>query len=1330
MHAQLQYGGSLCQKTGFLFAALLVSQGIAQALEEIVLSHQSRDWPAQADDDSSQGFTNSVDVDNSLFAQPEEVVRNLADLAGASRHLQAKIITNQFDPTTTSFSFRFENESPLQCQPRQCKPTATGLYAGVKITEIQIIVDPDVFNAPAARFRVITDAVDQAGAQAGMCKVNDLVHSPNIAVVNEPWASTSATTISGGGSMHIKSTPAEYIPLTFKMGGIFRLCYSNDGTFSAGHADPLPYFLEVYGVYDSNLQCAKDLTCLTNRPYRCYLLRQAYNNQADSYKAPTSCVVDYSYAGAGFRGLPGVGSWTGEFSTSYDRDTGRVTNLIPRTCAGPDVNDFPADFLCNTKGSCGSSLETRNPFVTPNASLGSKRLPYPVGRNDLLSGLSFKAYTVAACYCPNFHSCGSFSPDFSQQVGFLHFYISKVCPNGYDATDCTLDFNGAAPQHRFALRVECPSNACNYGASNRVKIVRQSALNDLPAWDSSNGCGAAVHGLSSLGINVLPANDNPDVTTMHGGLRQDYKLWNFKNTSSGTLLYVAETSGFMFRMGSGDFELRSRYSGETFDVCYCDGSCETNVNWFKVGQVRFAPFQLVSALSNVSKLQNQFSIEYMNQPGIFGFYRPWIDYGVMGLQEGGGLKFVSDEGLNITDAGCVSAKYELGLTGGGFQQKTADMLFDGATNETIDVNKLIFNGGDPTKLLSINKAGFYSVCYCARPKGNGVCAFNQWVLTNRITIRGPALGQSWSFSTFVVFRIEFAGWGLAQADKIRIIPNTAFCSDEQGNPRAAFTVTNIKVGCPYPCSAVGETNDVLNGDISVNVLSSDTYQCDKQNSNCQTNDIKGITVWDDNTTQLEFEQNPTLADGDLITLQQNIKCDPSSSPTVCNNERLSAIRGRFDYADRNNNNDAAPKEYISGHRVTLMPNPKKVKIPIGWPEPRPKFQVVYAGNRRVGWTRHSKAITKEEIMGTQERLNMKVCWKYTPAMGLAGPTPSYVAQVGTLSLRDSNSMSDCVISLTTLVKSQTSPAAPFILSFRIATADTGRKYTLIQGPTQLRIFFINTPAFYATFSDGATIQNNPGEDDITEAKQYVCGKLFKEVWSSDTVLGFPMPKGCYYRSYGSTQELNMMFESKNGLAPGQYYQLVMNGVATDQAETAGTYANIFTTDDVNVKPYSTIERGVATLLRGPQDPSYGNEGVKFFYPDGISISSGSGTQMFELAGGKALKIGLKGDDVGGGIKANSILRIYLWPLTLWDVPNSCTVTCIPYDQVTAPCGAVQDCKGDAIIPNFQQNFLRLVMPASMTKITQYVTHSLSFPELALPKAGFFSFKNSCTDFKG
>ncbi|CAK9021278.1 Uncharacterized protein SCF082_LOCUS15271 [Durusdinium trenchii] len=457
-----------------------------------------------------------------------------------------KVITGQLDYTRTSFSFTFENdiEAPILCQPTTCQPTAIGIYAGVTISQVEIIIDPDTFNAPGAKLRIVFDAVDRAGANVGQCRYGNFAYGAHSAIVPQPWAGVGASTISLDGSMQAKIDLANFIPLLFKMGGIYHICYSDDGSFDPGHTDIVPQRIEVYGVFDHRTQCAEDETCLTYRPYHCFLRRQAYNNMEDTYGGTSSCVVDYSYEGAGFTGFPGLGSWTGPFATTHDAD-GKVTNDVARTCGSSGFNDYPAVFLCNANGACGAITDARDPYITPDAAHSYKRITIPPGRPDL-QGPDYQAYAVAACYCPDFQRCDEFSPDFVQQVGLLYFYATKVCPNGFEATMCALDFTGAAPQHRFALRVECPSTACAYADKSRVKIVQQAATNNLAYWDPTATCSSAVHGVNSEGLQVLPMDDNPDVATMHGGLRQDYKLWNFKNSSSG-LIFDPKTSGFQFR---------------------------------------------------------------------------------------------------------------------------------------------------------------------------------------------------------------------------------------------------------------------------------------------------------------------------------------------------------------------------------------------------------------------------------------------------------------------------------------------------------------------------------------------------------------------------------------------------------------------------------------------------------------------------------------------------------------------------------------------------------------------------------------------------------------
>ena len=73
-----------------------------------------------------------------------------------------------------------------------------------------------------------------------------------------------------------------------------------------------------------------------------------------------------------------------------------------------------------------------------------------------------------------------------------------------------------------------------------------------------------------------------------------------------------------------------------------------------------------------------------------------------------------------------------------------------------------------------------------------------------------------------------------------------------------------------------------------------------------------MLVLDENHTELEFEASSGLSSGDLITLGDNFLCGPGQSINVCNEERLSVLRGRYSLADRLDNHNSAPNEYISG----------------------------------------------------------------------------------------------------------------------------------------------------------------------------------------------------------------------------------------------------------------------------------------------------------------------------------------------------------------------------------------------------------------------------------
>eukprot|EP00927_Polykrikos_kofoidii_P043809 TRINITY_DN37909_c0_g1_i1.p1 TRINITY_DN37909_c0_g1~~TRINITY_DN37909_c0_g1_i1.p1 ORF type:complete len:2477 (+),score=440.02 TRINITY_DN37909_c0_g1_i1:179-7432(+) len=467
------------------------------------------------------------------------------------------------------------------------------------------------------------------------------------------------------------------------------------------------------------------------------------------------------------------------------------------------------------------------------------------------------------------------------------------------------------------------------------------------------------------------------------------------------------------------------------------------------------------------------------------------------------------------------------------------------------------------------------------------------------------------------------------------------------------------------------------------------------------------------TTEVKFESPPYLKDGDLITLGDNVECDDNFP--YCNEEKISVVKGLYRYADGGmppRNHELAQDYYIAGHALTTTDDDTVVTIPVGWETETPTAKVASRSGKRGAWTRHSQAITRQEVLGTRQMKEMRVCWRF------GGPLGTYVAEAGTLTLMDSNPMSTPIgIHLTSTV---VGVAAPMILTFRTAASATGERYTTVQGPTQIKIFFTRTISLDASFADGSRLSKNAGEDEILEARQFICGKLFREAWSSDTRVGFPMPRGCYYKIYGITKELNMVFDAKNGLAPGEDYQLVIVGTASEEAELGGEYVNVFTMDDINLYPYTSIERGRVRLDKNPQFPAYGSDGVKFLRPDGFKIVGGDGAQMVELRGGVILNLALKGDRTGGGISSSAILRVFLWPLLMWDVERACTAVCIPQDQVMSPCGVIQDCKGVTTVPNFMTNVIRVVMPFSMTTMDESVSHTVAVEGIRFPEGGFFS----------
>ncbi|CAJ1440525.1 unnamed protein product, partial [Effrenium voratum] len=186
------------------------------------------------------------------------------------------------------------------------------------------------------------------------------------------------------------------------------------------------------------------------------------------------------------------------------------------------------------------------------------------------------------------------------------------------------------------------------------------------------------------------------------------------------------------------------------------------------------------------------------------------------------------------------------------------------------------------------------------------------------------------------------------------------------------------------------------------------------------------------------------------------------------------------------------------------------------PQP-PVFQV--SGGQ---WRRTNRGVTKATLMSSTPR-RLKVCWERN----------GRAADAGVVEFVSQSSLTELGIWPT---QKEWALSSPFVLTFRTGRADgTGMRYTQAEGHMSLSITFLNQAAIrhMGSAAQGPFVSSfNLLSDEWDEASQGVCGILFRELWSNDQARGFPMPKGCFYRSLTvDMRELVIVFEKRNGLSP-------------------------------------------------------------------------------------------------------------------------------------------------------------------------------------------------------
>ncbi|CAJ1372945.1 unnamed protein product [Effrenium voratum] len=989
---------------------------------------------------------------------------------------------------------------------------------------------------------------------------------------------------------------AGFLPLTFREGGEFALCFTENNDFSGGHVDLVPITFAVLGAYDSSCSNTAASPCLPARVQYCYLLQGAYS---------PACVVSFDWDSQ--QGVLGNVSeikisWTSPWDITFS--DGSVASVQRPGCETVGSENF----LCADGDRCDAGDFFLDLDANASASLRS--------RGDL-TGSTFKGYTVSVCMCA-LGDC--LQPElFLQEVGVLHFFAAGLCLPG----SCGETVGAIAAIYPMLLQVFCPGDACQVSdlRGSRLKLI-DPGVDTSRSWDRNNGCRTAWQSP----LQTSPPNCvNPASCALSGGERQDVKVFG-----------AGAEGPFQF--------LQDRPEGATYEVkrlelCFCLEDCESDArlpSFFKVGQLSLLPLRpMASALPwQVPGRQGRLGIDLGEGPEE-SFQPAAMEVPPAGVRNAE-VKLLSDNSLSLGDMDCLtslaayrnaSSPHFLLLSLGNsteFEESEVLLALTGQLEQ--DSSKITFNNSIS---LSLNRPGRVAVCYCGSEASQ--CPSDLWRIISHFTVRGPSLAndltpsQGWTVSVGVHFGLQLTGWGLLATDRI-LIP--------QGGCQALED--SIHVGCPGACQPQSERSE----GISLQVLDFATVPCGgvaEDTGQCPQVLVEAVHV-SHLGAEITFGSVPTgLAPGDVLSLGEQVACaNESSEMGWCSVEDEDELRGIYAApgADPQNSSVLGDSHYLVGRTLQSTPDPRTFRLDAVWPSSRmPSFQIQGEG---LQWVVHNKGHTATELLAT-EPAELPVCWQ---------PLHGAPLLAGSLSVVQAASL-QCSVYLTALGRNEIAPA---LMSFKAGGLEGQQG-----GTQQLRLEFPSGLLFgirAASDASDGDLEEVAGQRSPEGAEQALCGRLFKEMWSDDPD-GFPMPQGCYLqRPTNASWAVGLVFSSAK-LKAHTSYQLVLRG-KVGEAELGQEVARAMVMGDILLQPFHVLEMGPGILQSVPQVPaSMSGE------PDLRSCTVLGGTNgILELGPGVPLQLSLEAGSSLRAVRRGNLLRLYLWPLLGWELDaGPCQAMC-------------------------------------------------------------------------
>eukprot|EP00929_Paragymnodinium_shiwhaense_P118233 TRINITY_DN9016_c0_g1_i1.p1 TRINITY_DN9016_c0_g1~~TRINITY_DN9016_c0_g1_i1.p1 ORF type:complete len:3331 (-),score=769.45 TRINITY_DN9016_c0_g1_i1:152-10144(-) len=1179
--------------------------------------------------------------------------------------------------------------------------------------------------------------------------------------------------------------------IVFMMGGTYRICYTPDGIF--GTFDGSDYkenmLLQDIHVLGVKSPCAGGLDdgCIEKETFDCFFGYRGESVENSNTLPFTGCIFNFMGDGGlgelgwDMKTLPtgGKSRMTWSTATETDADEKKLCKSVPQ--GAPAV-----------PGTFDVTSHAEGMFLTVDRSGSVASMPTVVQAQ-------IAAFTIAVCYCPNYdmqtgtwctgsaESCCDSEEEFIQMFGTLYYWTIRICDYD-DYQRCGEErpqYRRVLPHQKFTLRVQCPPHGgCKDDLYNKVKFLDPTQENDRPNWSPLNGCKkTSVETLNVEWPNIGGSGN--------GGNSKVYKHWHgvqVKLSLMGELdlcyahsapplsnwfrigtVKVSEAFSLASKTGAADAYEHLKYMNFPGSITFFGGITTTGTVLNPWDGNRYSG----SALLNLISFDRE---EVWGGRTVEKFY----SYD----------KMMPETFQSQMDKECQRERYSETLVDGPSSRAAAKdyMAVADPNNDlvTASTGYMPFAGETGTNTMKVKKAGVVAICYCALV-ADGVCKYSdKWVYAGRTTIRGPDGSVSWVFPSNVVVGISVNGWGLSSNDRLRIIPFEQRCGEgvQGATPYDPVGKRNFKVGCPGDtriccCRSAREDEDLV-----MTANSAD-------NSEAFITTVEIARTYTTLTFSKDLNQIPLQQD-DMITIDRSqIKISGTTyNPSMTPDQLYEVYKftGEHEFYPEDQS-----KTFMVAHRLSEVAvpggvDPRKMTIPVGWP-PDVAPQITFFEDAEGYWTQRNIIHSKKEIKGKGTTEQMRVCWG-----SMEGSVIKYYAEAGRISftepptMPEANTAGKVTVSFTA---KERGVIAPVVITF-----ETGDRagYTSTTGMSQLVLRFLDVsvegalvPMFSGdvppfTGRDPADLGDRMTDEVKQEdMRQNVCGKLFLELWSEHPD-GFPLAAGCYYSlKYKDSAESNLntdyplpghptpppdadpspqfyrelviVFGPGSGLRPKTKYQMVMNAVA--KSDTVGVdvidlYA--MCAEEKGCDGYTSggmvFEKGTAktasvTLVPGgDSDPNWADGSTEF----GVTIERGEtasgGESVMDLSRENVLQLQLAGGNDNQRIRPGEIIRLFLWPLTMWDIGgNDCLVECIAFYGAGSPVcnwrAGYGQCKSEQVVTGSEShhrfNVIKLKLPATeatMTPITSTVMHTVKITGLALPSDGFFPIRMGAELYAG